>query len=133
MKKVKSWKFGNTKKEADYLLKLVISKKKKATSSLYFLYKNKPLSLPKAGDKNIITDSKGQNKCLIKITKVTIKPFSKINSKFAYKEGEGNKTLDYWKRTHKKFFIKTLKKLNKPFNEDILIVCEEFKVLKIIK
>ncbi|MEK6818519.1 MAG: hypothetical protein AABY10_01145 [Nanoarchaeota archaeon] len=32
MKKTQSWKFGDTKKEADLLLKLVIAEKKKATS-----------------------------------------------------------------------------------------------------
>ena len=31
---VKSWRFGDTKKEADDLVRLVISGKKKATSSL---------------------------------------------------------------------------------------------------
>jgi uncharacterized protein YhfF len=133
MKKINSWKFGDTPKEANNLLDLVLSGKKKATSSLYEFYIRKKVALPYKGNKNIITDSKNIPRCLIITTKVEIKPFEKITAKFAAKEGEGDKSLHYWKKVHKKFFTKRLRKMNKEFSEDILVVCEEFKVIKVFQ
>ena len=130
MKKISSWQFGDTKKEADKLLNLVLSGKKRATSSLYDSYKRKKISLPKVGEKSIIKDSKNIPRCLIITTRVSIKSFGKITTSFASKEGEGNRSLNYWRKVHKKFFQKRLKKRGLEFNEDILVVCEEFKVTK---
>lgn len=131
MKKFPSLRFGNTKKEADYLANLILAGKKKATSSLYESYKAKNKFLPKKGNKVIVKDSKGKEKCIIQITKVSTRPFNKITKAFAKKEGEGNLSLSYWKKTHKKFFAKRLKRLNKKFDEKILVVCEEFVSLPI--
>ncbi len=131
MKRFKSWKFGDTKKQADELVNLIILGKKRATSSLYDSYKRKKQNLPKIGDKTIIKDSRNKNKCLIVITSVKVKPFKKVSAAFARKEGEGNCSLAHWRRVHKKFFIKRLIKRKGKFNENILVVCEEFRVLKV--
>lgn len=127
------WKFGDTKKEADLLANLVISGKKRATSSLYDSYKYRKKPLPRKGIKNIVTDSTNTPRCLIIITKVEVKPFGKVDPTFAAKEGESNRALSYWRKTHKKFFTKRLRKMKKKFSEDILVVCEEFRVVKIFK
>lgn len=132
MRNIKSWKFGDSKREADYTLSLVISGKKTATSSLYDSYQRNNIPLPRKGDKNIIEDSKGVKRCLIITKKVEVKSFNKITKSFAYKEGEGDRTLEYWKEIHKKFFEKRLKRRNIKFSNDILVVCEEFKLLKLI-
>ncbi len=131
MKKINSWQFGDTKKEADYLLNLVLTRKKKATSSLYDSYIKRKQSFPKIGDKSMVKDSKNIPRCLIAITNVKVKHFGKISAAFARKEGEGDQSLEYWRKTHKRFFMKRLNKMKKKFNENILVVCEEFKVIKI--
>ncbi|MEK6825038.1 MAG: ASCH domain-containing protein [Nanoarchaeota archaeon] len=133
MKKMSYWKFGDNDKEADNLVNLVLIGKKRATSSFYESYKSKNIDLPKTGDKIIIKDSKNRKRCLIVITKAAVKPFGKVSSAFAAKEGEGNRSLTYWRKVHKKFFAKRLRKMKKKFSEDILVVCEEFRVVKIFK
>lgn len=52
-------------------------------------------------------------------------PFSKVDEKFAYTEGEGDKSLEYWRRVHIKAFNDELKELS----EDMLVVCEIFQVI----
>lgn len=132
MKKIGRFSFGDTRKESDDLLRLVINGAKTATSSLYESYKQKNIPLPKKGEKSIVADYGGREKCLIKITNVRIKPFGKISESFAKKEGEGDKSLEYWKKTHEKFFEKRLKKYRKKLDKKTLIVCQEFKVIKIL-
>jgi len=95
MKTIPSWKFGDTKKETDNLIELMITGKKTATSSLYESYQRKKIPLPKIGDKNLIRDSNEIERCLIITSKVKIKPFNKITNAFAKKEGEGDISLEY--------------------------------------
>lgn len=60
-------------------------------------------------------------------TKVYLKPFNEVSKEHAYKEGEGDRSLDYWKEVHQEFFSEGLKVYNQAFDETMLIVCEEFK------
>lgn len=55
-------------------------------------------------------------------------PFNKVDAGFAFREGEGDKSLNYWREAHVKFFTKELGPEGIPFSEDMLVVCEEFEV-----
>lgn len=54
-----------------------------------------------------------------------------MSEEFAYREGEGvgDKTLEYWKNTHRDFFNNQLKEYEMVFNEDMEVVLEYFEVL----
>ena len=45
------------------------------------------------------------------------------------KKGEGDRSLDYWKAVHPKFFIRELNTYHQALGEAMLMVCEEFKVV----
>jgi uncharacterized protein YhfF len=47
----------------------------------------------------------------------------------AAQEGEGDKTLSFWRKVHRKFFTQELKAYNKKFSEEMLVICEEFEVV----
>lgn len=119
------WAFGDN---PDLLLKLVKTGEKTATSSLYKLY-NSDEELSKAGEYNIILNSKGQAECITKTTKVYLTKFSDITDAHAYKEGEGDKSLFYWKNIHERFFNECLTSYNEKITSDDLIVCEEFELV----
>ncbi len=116
---------------ANELAELVRAGIKRATSSLYLLYglENNTHNIPQFGDLSIITDYYGNPCAIIENTFVEIIPFNKVTVEFAYKEGEGDKSLDYWKRVHKKFFSKELKKYGIDFNENMFVVLEHFEVI----
>lgn len=52
-----------------------------------------------------------------------------ISEEHAYREGEGDRTLDYWRSVHREFFLEELKEIGKTFDEGLEVVCEEFEVL----
>ena len=117
------WSFGDN---PDYLASLVLNKEKTATSSLYILYELKGKKLPKIGDYSVILNSSNEAVCIIKTTNVYITTFNEITQMHAYKEGEGDKSLKYYKEIHEKFFNNCLKPYNMKFTSDMKIVCEEF-------
>lgn len=63
--------------------------------------------------------------------KVYITTFDQVSAEHAYKEGEGDRSLDYWKKVHFEFWT-TIFKLENITNIDIekmKVVCEEFQVI----
>ena len=118
-----AWSFGV---EADYLADLVLRGEKTATSSAYDLYAANQEALPQAGSFHLILDSRHQAVCIIEIRKVSILPFCQVPAEHAYKEGEGDKSLDYWRRTHREVFSQWLHEAGLAFGEESEIVLEEF-------
>ena len=47
---------------------------------------------------DVVLDSKDQAVCIIEITKVSVQPFHQVSADHAYKEGEGDKSLAYWRQ-----------------------------------
>lgn len=114
---------------ADELGALVKSGTKTATCSLKRVYELDLEPQPQVGDLNIILDGQGQPLCLIEITEITIKPYNKVDAQFAHDEGEGDRSLDYWRKAHWNFFTRQCETLDCEVAEDMLLVCERFRVV----
>ncbi|NLK27250.1 MAG: ASCH domain-containing protein [Clostridiales bacterium] len=124
-----AWSFGDDPKTANILASLVAKGIKTATASAYQLYEIENIPLPQKGDLNIILDSDNNAVCIIETRKVYTCPFLDVSEEHAYKEGEGDRSLSYWRKVHKEFFTRELKTYELDFNESMLVVCEEFKVV----
>lgn len=119
--------FCDNEKDANECAKLVKKGIKKATSDslLGIQYRNE--KLPKIGDFTVVTDWSGKAQCIIKNTKVQLKPFFSINEEYAKTEGEGDKSLAHWKKVHWEYYTKELEEFNRLPRESMIIVCQEFE------
>lgn len=125
-----AWTFGGTTPEMpDILADLVLKGIKVATASAYPFYVAENEPLPEVGTLNLILNTKQEAVCIIRTTKVYTTPFKDVTAEHAYKEGEDDRSLDYWRRCHKEVYIRDLKEINQEFSEDMIIVCEEFEVV----
>ena len=121
-----AWAFGGA---PDKLAKLVLEGTKTATCSAYELYQVENEPIPQVGDYSVILDSKDNAVCIIQTTKIYIAPYSSCSKEHAYKEGEGDRSLQYWKDVHEEFFTDEMKSINKSFDENMLLIYEEFVVV----
>ena len=53
--------------------------------------------------------------------------FSDMTEEFARKEGEGDLSLEYWRKEHKAFFTR-----EGYYSDDMELVAEEFKLIEIL-
>ena len=127
--KYEAWYFGNSEAMANNLANLVISGEKTGTASALALYEIEKEALPQKNSYHIILDYAGNAKCIIKIAKVYTTPFCYVTDEHAFKEAEGDKTLEYWRKVHQDFFTDELKEYNLLFDENMLVVCEEFEIV----
>ena len=121
-----AWAFGD---DPDTLAELVRTGVKTATASAYPFYELEGEELPKAGEYSVILDTKDEAVCIICTTRVYVTPYREVTAEQAWKEGEGDRSLDYWRRVHEAFFRKELEEAGLTFTEDMGVVCEEFEVV----
>ena len=124
-----AWSFGGGPSMANELATLVLNGVKIATASAYQLYELENSPLPPIGGLNIILDSDNNAICITETTKVYTCPFLEVSEEHAFKEGEGDKSLSYWRKVHRDFFSREFRAYGLNFDERMLVVCEEFKVI----
>ena len=118
-----AWCFGDN---ADVLADLVLKGIKTATASAYPLYELEGEELPIEGQYSVVLWQDGSAACIIKTTNVYTTAFCDVSPEQAYKEGEGDRSLAYWRTVHRDFFMKELHEAGMTFAEDMKVVCEEF-------
>lgn len=118
------WAFGD---DADELARLVREGGKTATASSYPLYALEGEDLPKAGQYSVILNAGEEAVCIIRSTKVFVIPYCDVDERQAWKEGEGDRSLSYWRKVHERFFREELDRVGLVFDETMHVVCEEFE------
>jgi uncharacterized protein YhfF len=129
LKRPNSFYFCDNEFDANECADLVVKGIKKATATSLWWFKKNNEPLPKVGNQYIITDWNGNAKAIIETIKIEQVPYHKVTAEFAKIEGEGDKTLAYWKKVHKAYYTREMKQFNEQFNENMIIVCEQFKTV----
>lgn len=108
---------------------LILRGEKGASCSLNVWYSEQGEILPKVGHLQVVTNWDGAPVCIIEVTSVTKCKYNEVTAEFAALEGEGDKTLEWWKNAHWNFFSKECEELNIAPSEDMLLVLEQFKTV----
>ena len=115
---------------ANEILDALLRGDKRATTGLRCLYELEQEPLPKVGQYSVILDSKGLPHCITRIINIEITKFRDISGEYAFIEGEGDKSLKYWKDAHREVFTRECREdAGIEFNEDMECVCEYFEVV----
>lgn len=117
-KTYEAWSFGGSSSMADELGALVLKGVKTSTASAYKLYELEKEPLPVKGGMNIILDSEDNALCITETTKIYTCPFFQVSEDHAFKEGEGDRSLTYWRKVHRDFFSKELREYDLEFLEN---------------
>lgn len=122
------WYFGNTSEMARRLGELVLKGDKRATTTL-LESAQKFDDAPSVGDHSIVTDFEENPMCIIQTTEISTLPFDKVDAEYAFVEGEGDKSLYYWREGHRRFFTNDAAENGLEFNEKSLVICQKFRLL----
>ncbi len=122
------WAFGATAEQADELLRLVLEGTKTGTSSSLWDYEADQESLPRVGQYDVVLDGSGTARAVLRTTRVDVVPFGLVGEDHAFAEGEGDRTLAFWRDVHRDFFERFASH-DRGFREDMPVVCERFRVV----
>ncbi|MEO9511039.1 MAG: ASCH domain-containing protein [Flavobacteriaceae bacterium] len=121
--------FCDNEKDANTCVDLVCKDVKRATSHSLLGLQLRKEELPKIGDFAVVTDWSGKAKCVIRTTTVKLVPYFAINPEHARLEGEGDKSLEHWQKTHWDYYEKELSEFNRKPRESMIVVFESFEKL----
>ena len=116
--------FGDSPEMADRLGNLVCDGIKTATTSALWSYESGE-PLPQVGELSVVLGGDEQPLCVIETLEVHVLPFAEVDAAFAFDEGEGDRSLDYWREAHRRFFRRALPE-GHTFDEQMPVVCERF-------
>jgi len=121
--------FGDSPEMATELADLVIAGIKRATASLARDFGDGREAMPKPGDFVMMLDGEGRLRFIWRTTEVTIKPLSQVDEAFAWDEGEGDRSRQWWLDAHRRYFSRQARHEGFEFDDDILTVFERFEVV----
>lgn len=113
---------------ADELLALALKGQKTATASSHLMY-DEDEDIPYAGAYSVVLDGQGEARAIIKTISVEVIPFNEVAEEFAYLEGEGDRSLEYWQEVHEAFFRREFERTQFIFDEYTPVVCEIFELV----
>lgn len=114
---------------ADELAWLVLHGQKRATAGLHLEHQVDGEPIPRPGDCSMVLDGRGQPVCIIRTTEVEVKPLNRVDAAFAWDEGEGDRSLEWWWRAHHRYFSRRCAELGVSFSEDLPVVFERFELI----
>jgi uncharacterized protein YhfF len=121
--------FGDSDELADELVALILDGRKTATCSAVWQWEAEGVTPPQVGHRSIVLDSSGKPRCIIEVEEVRRSKYKDVDAKFAYDEGEKDRSLESWRREHWRFFNRILPEIGKEPHEKMLLVCERFRVV----
>ena len=97
---LETFSFGDGPDLANRLLELVLSGTKRATCWA----ESQGLLSAEVGKLMVVLDGQGVPKAVLKTIELTKRRFDEVDEAFAYDEGEGDRSLQYWREAHAGYF-----------------------------
>jgi uncharacterized protein YhfF len=121
--------WGDGPELADKLGALIVQGIKTATCSAVWEWEAGGNPIPGPGLITIVLDGHGEPLCIVETVEVSLHKYYEVDAAFAWDEGEGDRSLEYWRQAHKNYFSRVLPKIGREFSEDMPLVCERFQVI----
>lgn len=119
--------FGDNPALADELLALVLAGRKTATCGALRDFGPGLDVMPELGRRDVVLDGRGRPAAVIETLEVTVRRFHEVDAGFAAEEGEGDGSLESWRRDHETYFAR-----NGGFAPDMEVVCERFRLVEVL-
>ncbi|MEO7672650.1 MAG: ASCH domain-containing protein [Pyrinomonadaceae bacterium] len=88
-----------------------------------------PENAPADNGCSVVTEIDGKPMCIIQTVEIRDMRFSEVDADFAFNEGEGDQSLDYWRSVHWDYFAREAAENGFVFDENSIVCCERFRLL----
>jgi len=116
---VTAFAFGDSAEMAGELGLLVLHGPRRATAELVQAFAAQGEPLPRAGDRCAVLGGDGRPLAVVRTTDVRVGPLWSVDDRFAWDEGEGDRTRAWWLDAHTRFFSRQCTAMGFTFSDDI--------------
>jgi uncharacterized protein YhfF len=115
--------FGDTPQMADSLAELVVAGLKSATC--WPVCEGQQTHV---GKQMVMLHGSGMPVAVLETVELTTRRFNEVDEAFAFDEGEGDRTLAYWRKAHRAYFMR-----RGTFSPNMQLWCERFRVICLLR
>ena len=124
--------YGDSAELSASLLALIRQGRKRAGTSLLWGIEADDDMLPEVGQVEIVVDHMNEPALVTRITEVHIVPYGEVTAGYAAIEGEGDGSLEYWRKAHWAFFSRECRRIGREPTDSMPVVCSVFEVLSVL-
>jgi uncharacterized protein YhfF len=117
---LESFSFGDSPALADELSILVLDGVKTATC-----WAAVDGQLTEVGKRMAMLDGSGVPRAVLETVELSLRRFNEVDSTFAFDEGEGDRSLKFWRNAHRTYFGR-----RGQFAENMLLYCQRFRIVE---
>lgn len=121
--------WGSAGAMADELAGLIVAGIKTASCSCLWEWEAEKEPLIPVGFHSVVLDGSGEPVGIVRYTSIEVRRYCDVDEAFAHAEGEGDRTLAYWRRAHWAWFSDVLPTIGRQPAEDMPLVCETFTLV----
>ena len=124
--------YGDSAELSKELLDLIKSGRKRAGTGLLWAYEHDGEPMAATGDIEVVVDHRNQPALITRIVSSEIMAFNEVSAEYAATEGEGDGSLEYWRKGHWNFFSRECKRIGRKPTETMPVICNVFEVLHVL-
>jgi uncharacterized protein YhfF len=117
---LETFSFGDSPALADKLAILVLAGLKTATC-----WAASDGMLTEVNKRMVMLDGAGKPLAVLETLELTQRRFDEVDPQFAHDEGEGDRTLAFWRAAHERYFTR-----KGQFTPDMMLWCERFRIVE---
>ncbi len=84
--------------------------------------------MPQLGRHDVVLDGQARAAAVVETIELTYRRFDEVDAAFAHDEGEGDRSLSFWREAHETYFRR-----NGGFSPDMDLLCERFRVIEVLE
>jgi uncharacterized protein YhfF len=124
--------YGDSDELSTDLLDLIKSGRKRAGTGLLWAYEHDGEAIAQTGDIEIVVDHRNQPALITRIVRSEVVAFIEVGAEYAAIEGEGDGSLEYWRKGHWNFFSRECRRIGREPTETMPVICNVFEVLRVL-
>lgn len=124
--------YGDSEALSEELLSLIRSGRKRGGTSLLWALEAEGAAVPNEGDIEIVLDHGNKPALVTRLVQVNLVRYSEVTAGYAAIEGEGDGSLEYWRKAHWAFFSRECSRIGRTPSESMPVVCSVFELLNIL-
>jgi uncharacterized protein YhfF len=121
--------FGDSPKMATELAELVVAGVKRATAGLVRQFGPHGEPPPTVGGYVVLLDGADRPRAIWRTTGLRVGPLNSVDERFAWDEGEGERTREWWLAAHRLFFERRAAEQGFQMHDQIETMFERFEVV----
>ena len=124
--------YGDSVELSTELLDLIRSGRKRAGTGLLWAYEHDREPIAKSGDIEVVVDHLNRPALVTRIVSSEMLAFNEVSAEYAATEGEGDGSLEYWRKGHWNFFSRECRRIGREPTETMPVICNVFEVLHVV-